>query len=147
MILTLRRFASLSESTLGALAVDGRFACFTLEDQAQEFKIPGETRIPAGEYGISLRSQGGMSPKYASKFPDHRGMLWLRNVPGFEYIYIHVGVDDDDTAGCILVGDTAHSGGTLESSTVAYRRIYGQISNAILAGEPVTIEVKDPEIT
>jgi hypothetical protein len=141
--LVLLRFASLEESTLGALSIDDRFACFSLEDQRQEVKVPGETRIPAGTFGITLRTEGGMHPKYSSRFPEHRGMLWLRDVPGFEYIYIHVGVDDDDTAGCILVGDTAHARGTLETSTVAYRRIYGQISNAILAGEPVTIEVKD----
>lgn len=141
--ISLLRFASFEESTLGAFHIDSRFVCFSLEDQRQEVKVPGETRIPAGTYGITLRTQGGMSPKYASKFPEHRGMLWLRDVPGFEYIYIHVGVDDDDSAGCILVGDTAHVAGTLERSTQSYRRIYGQISNAILAGEPVAIEVKD----
>lgn len=143
MNISLLRFASLEESTLGALHIENRFVCFSLEDQRQEVKVPGETRIPAGNYGITLRTQGGMSPKYASKFPEHRGMLWLRDVPGFEYIYIHVGVDDDDSAGCILVGDTAHVAGTLERSAVCYRRVYAQVSNAILAGEPVVISVQD----
>jgi hypothetical protein len=107
-------------------------------------KVPGETRIPAGTYQIKLRPEGGMNAKYAARFPaDHRGMLWLQDVPGFEWVYIHIGNTDDDTLGCILVGDTANIEGTLARSEQAYRRIYGTISNAILAGEPVSITVED----
>jgi hypothetical protein len=141
--LSLLRFADNDEATLGALHIDKHFAAFTLEDQRQAAKVMHETRIPAGEYQIKLRAEGGMHKKYAMKFVDHRGMLHLQNVPGFEWIYIHVGVSDDNTSGCILVGDTALIGFELAQSTQAYRRIYGLISNAILAGEPVTIEVKD----
>ena len=133
----------MAEQTLGALYVDARFACFTLEDQSQKVKVPGETRIPAGLYELKLRTEGGMHPKYAARFTEHRGMLHLIDVPNFEYIYIHVGLDDDDTNGCILVADTAHADGTLTNSTAAYRRIYGQLANAILAGEPTHVLVED----
>lgn len=143
MILTLHRFASLAESTLGALSIDGRFCSFALEDQAQPVKVAGETRIPAGRYEIKLRTEGKLHEKYAGKFTDHRGMLWLQDVPGFEWVYLHVGNNDDHTAGCILVGDVAMAHGELAQSVQAYRRLYGQISNAILAGEPVFIEVKE----
>lgn len=143
MILTLHRFASLPESTIGALSIDGRFCAFTLEDEFRVLKVPGETRIPAGTYEIKLRTEGGMHAKYVVRFSDHKGMLWLQNVPGFEYIYIHCGTTDDDTAGCILVGDTANAEGTLARSELAYRRLYGQVANAILAGEPVSITVED----
>lgn len=143
MKLRCRRFASLQESTIGAMYVDGRFCCFTLEDQAQPVKVAGETRIPSGVYPIKLRTDGQLHAKYAGKFTEHRGMLHLQGVPGFEGILIHIGNTDRDSAGCILVGDTAVANGELGQSVQAYRRLYGQVSTAILAGEPVEISVED----
>ena len=143
MKLSLLRAPSLPESTLGWLLVDGRLACFTLEDERREVKVPGETRIPDGTYPLSLQTVGRLHEKYKERYPEHRGMIVLRNVPGFEGVMFHTGVTDKDTAGCILVGDGAHVSGTISESTVSYRRIYGMVSNAILAGEPVTIEVRD----
>jgi len=143
VILTLSRFPSLADSTLGGVVVDGRFVCFTLEDESREVKLAGETRIPAGTYRLALRTVGRMHEKYASKFVDHRGMLVLLGVPNFEYVLIHIGNTDRDSAGCILVGDSAMAHGELGLSTQAYRRLYAQVSTAILAGEPATIEVRD----
>ena len=53
MKLEVIRFSSQSESTLGMLfdVTNGKkFLCFTLEDEARETKVKGETRIPAGIY-------------------------------------------------------------------------------------------------
>ena len=36
----------------------------------------------------------------------HKGMLWVRDVPGFEYILIHTGNTDEHTSGCLIVGDS-----------------------------------------
>jgi hypothetical protein len=141
--LLLQRFPSLEDSTLGGVSIDGRFCAFTLEDERRDVKVKGETRIPAGTYTIKLRTEGKVNEKYAGKFPEHRGVLWLQNVPGFEWVYIHIGNTDDHTEGCILVGDVAMVHGELGQSTAAYRRIYGQVLNAIQAGEPVSIEVRD----
>jgi hypothetical protein len=144
MNLRQQRFPSLPDSTIGGVSIDGRFCCFTLEDERRAVKVAGETRIPAGTYVIKLRAEGKLHEKYKGKFPgEHRGMLWLQDVPGFEWVYIHVGNTDDHTAGCILVGDAAVSSGELGQSAQAYRRLYGQVANAILAGEPVTITVED----
>lgn len=143
MNIGLSRFADLAESTIGALYIDGRFCCFALEDQAQPVKVAGETRIPAGVYPIKLRTEGQLHEKYSGKFTEHRGMLWLQEVPGFEYVYVHIGNTDRDTAGCILVGDMAVVSGELGQSVNAYRRMYGQVCTAILAGEPVEISVED----
>ena len=55
-----QRFSSQSDSTLGILfdVTDGRkFLCFTLEDEAREVKVKGETRIPAGTYKLKLRKE------------------------------------------------------------------------------------------
>ena len=150
MQLLLQRIASGSESTLGVLfdASDVRhFLCYTLEDQHNEPKVPGETRIPAGRYQLKLRTEGGMNQRYGDRFPWHRGMLWLQNVPEFEWIYIHVGNKDDDSEGCILVGDGQVSNvterGQVTSSVTAYRRLYGMIVDKLSAGEEVWIDVEE----
>lgn len=143
MNLTLSRFPSLEEATLGGISIDGRFCCFSLEDQHQDVKVPGETRIPAGRYPVRFRTVGTLHTKYASKFPEHRGMLEICDIPNFTAVMLHIGNKETETAGCPLVGDVAMAHGELGSSTTAYRRLYGQVANAILAGEPVFIDVKD----
>jgi hypothetical protein len=143
MKLTLLRFPSFKDSTLGGLLVNERFQCFTLEDEFREVKVPGETRIPAGTYRVALQTAGKMHEKYTTKYPEHRGMLTLVSVPDFTSVMIHVGNTDRDSAGCILVGDMAMANGELGQSVVAYRKLYGMVSNAILAGEGATIEIRD----
>lgn len=152
MKLEVLRYSSQKDSTLGALfdITDGKkeFLCYTLEDEYREIKIMHETRIPAGTYEITLRNFGGFHKKYSTRFPQfHKGMLWVRDVPGFQYILIHCGNDDDDTSGCLLVGDTQTnnitSDGFVGSSINAYRRIYPPIASAIEAGEKVEITYTD----
>lgn len=152
-----RRISSGDEATLGTLFdinSDPRFICYVLEDQFNEPKIPGETRIPPGRYQIKLRTIGGMNDRYSRRFDFHRGMLWLQDVPGFTFIYIHVGNKDDDTEGCLLVGDGQVSNvierGQVMSSVTAYRRLYGKIIDGMQfhdggpdAGAEVWITIED----
>jgi len=135
MLITVKRFLSNSDETLGHLSVDGELICFTLEDEKREIKVADETRIPAGTYDVRLRNDGGVTKKYASKFPNsHKGMLWLQNVPGFTWIYIHMGNTDDHTSGCVLVAEQARIDGngrmTSPSSQRAYERLYKLASDA-----------------
>ena len=152
MKLELLRISSQKDSTNGILfdITDGRdFLCYTLEDEARDSKIYQETRIPAGTYNITLRTEGGFHQRYSKKFPDiHQGMLWLIDVPGFEYILIHIGNTDEDTAGCILVADgqwenISRKDGFIPSSTTAYKRIYPKIAVALVGGEEVSISIID----
>lgn len=156
MLLQVVRYSSQKDDTLGLLFdyTDERtFLCFTLEDEARTKKKWGETRIPAGKYRIELRTEGGFHARYKKRFPSlHKGMLWVKDVPGFEYILIHIGNDDDDTAGCLLVGNEVRqnitSSGKLLHSTDAYRRIYPLIVDKLLAGEEVWIiyaDLDDPK--
>ena len=143
MELELIRYSSGSDSTLGLLfevTDDPRiFLSFTLEDEGRTQKIYGETRIPCGSYPLSLRTTGGFHQRYCKKFSFHKGMIEIENVPNFNYVLIHIGNDDDDTAGCLLVGDKAQQNktkrGYVYDSTDAYKRIYNDIAMGILQGE------------
>ncbi len=144
------RISSGDESTLGTLfdvTEEPKFLCYILEDQFNEPKIPGETRIPAGRYEIEFRDEGGMVKRYKKRFDWHRGMLWLLDVPGFQFIYMHVGNKDDDTDGCLLVGDGQVSNvterGMVTTSVTAYRRLYEMIATELEAGEEVWIALED----
>ena len=155
MELLQQRFSTGDESSLGLLFRGHysdpdntpEFRCFTMEDQPNEPKIPGKTRIPAGRYKIELRTQGGMTKRYAKKFPWHVGMLWLKKVPGFTFVYLHYGNYHRDTDGCILVGDGAQSNvledGMVMSSVAAYTRLYKEITAEMADGEEVWITVED----
>jgi len=146
MRIEILRFATSKESTLGAMLIDSTFACFTIEDAWHAAKIPGETRIPEGMYDLKMRTEGGMSLNYSQRFPDiHKGMLWLQDVPGFEWVYLHVGNKASHSEGCILVGDTMTSNVTGEGfvgqSSQAYERIYPDIAAAVVA-DKVTVEIR-----
>jgi hypothetical protein len=149
MEITVQRFSSNNESTLGVLFIDCDFQCYTIEDEFRSKKARGETRIPAGRYRITLRNEGGFHSRYLQKFGAdfHKGMLWIRDVPDFEYILIHIGNDDDDTAGCLLVGNTANNNrsgaGFVGDSTGAYKELYQIIRDAILDGDDVWINYLD----
>ena len=111
MKLKVVRFSSQEDSTSGLLFLEKNagleFLCYTLEDEHRNFKVSGETRVPAGTYKIELRTEGGFHKRYSRKYGRmHKGMLQITNVPGFEYILIHTGNTDEHTAGCLLVGDS-----------------------------------------
>lgn len=148
MELKLTRFSGGDEATLGLLRVNGKFFCYTLEDQFNEPKVPGETRIPPGTYKITLRDEGGMTQRYAKRFDFHMGMLWLRDVPDFKFVYIHTGNNDDHSEGCILVGDgqvqNVTERGQVSSSVAAYTRLYEAILGA-LALEEISITIEDDD--
>lgn len=145
--LSLERIHSGKESTLGNLYLNRSWLCFVLEDQFQTEKVYGETRIPAGTYWISLRKTGGFHQRYAQKFPDfHLGMLHIQQVPGYEFVLIHIGNDDDDTAGCLLLGDGARyvdGEATIQASAAAYRRVYPVIAAALDRGEDAVLNILD----
>ena len=134
MRVELKRYNSKDDYTDGMIFVDGKFICYTIEDEFRSKKEWGETRIPNGTYQIELRKVGRFHNRYTEKFDFHKGMLCIFNAPdwkvvtpsmSFQYILIHIGNDDDDTAGCVLVGSTAHMDKNhISDSTTAYKKLY-----------------------
>ena len=155
MKLEVQRISSGVDSTNGLLfKVDEEtgkkeFLVYTLEDEYRDEKKVGETRIPAGEYEVVLRTVGGFHARYSKRFPSiHRGMLYILDVPGFDYILIHCGNTDENTSGCLLVGDSQENNqirkdGFIGQSTNAYKRIYPAIAKELEDGGCVTITYKD----
>lgn len=145
MNLTLERFKSTGDATMGRLSIDGESFCYTLEDEHRDEKVAGETRIPAGKYRILLRNAGGMVGAYNERYADvgHRGMLHLQDVPDFEWIYIHTGNTDEHSAGCILVGYSKDEDRmTIGRSRDAYSALYERVAAAAEAGT-LTITIED----
>lgn len=141
MEIEVKRFSDNKEASVGVMLIDGKFACFTLEDEERFVKKMKETRIPEGTYDIVFRTEGGHHERYKTKFSDiHKGMLHIINVPNFTHILIHIGNTEKDTDGCLLVGDIIYSNHTLGGSTIAYKNIYPQIAKALLNNEKVTIK-------
>lgn len=156
MEIVVKRFADNRKASMGLFFINGIFETFTIEDEEREVKVKGETRVPNGTYGISLRSEGSFHKRYVSKYGEmHKGMLCIHNAPNwkiinagmeFQYILIHTGNTEKHTAGCLLLNDSISSKTFTGGSSVdAYKRIYPKIAKAILDGERVTIQYLDIE--
>jgi hypothetical protein len=148
------RISSGKDSTSGMLfEVDNNrrtFLAYTLEDEQRDVKVWGETRIPAGTYKLKLRKEGGFHTRYLAKYGDtfHKGMIWVQDVPGFEYILWHTGNTDEHTAGCLILGNTQTNNriakdGFIGSSVDAYKFVYPRVLAAIESGLDVEVTYID----
>jgi len=142
MDLTLFRYKKSDDFTLGVMHVDGKYQCYTLEDEIREEKVSGETCIPDGCYEVKFREVlSGLTKRYRRRFDWFKWHLELQGVPNFKYVYIHVGNTDDDTDGCILVGSLpGHE--SISYSVKAYKKLYTKLTKTFAAGEKVFVNVK-----
>lgn len=144
-----RRYESkeLGGYTIGDLYINDSTIreCYTLEDESRAVKVKGQTRIPAGTYKVEYRKvETGKTTQYRAKYPWFKWHLWLRDVPNFEYVYIHVGNTEVDTDGCILVGHSANvTAGKVFSSKQAFEILYKKVSSVLDAGKEVTITIEN----
>ena len=119
----------------GLLALDGKPYSDTLEDEdrrleAGGIKIPKLTAIPRGLYEVVI--------DWSQRF--QQPMMHVLNVPQFEGVRIHGGVDEDDTEGCILVGKRI--GDVLHDGVTYSRTLRSLVASAKARGERVTVEVR-----
>ena len=100
MYLQLVRESFSNKATEGKLFVNGKFECYTLEDEDRfletgGIKMQNNTCIPRGTYTVKLTK----SKRFLRVLP------LLLDVPQFTGIRIHSGNTHNDTEGCILVGN------------------------------------------
>ncbi len=152
----LQRYSDNRQSTLGILLKvvpmgAGKktvLQAYTLEDESREVKVSGETRIPAGVYELVINAADTpLTLKYRKKYIWFKYHIEIKNVPGFKGCYFHLGNSDDDTAGCVLVGDSADnnsvSEGMITNSTAAFKRFYDMVFPHLEAGNKASIEIRD----
>lgn len=133
------------QSILGVL-MSGISYGYTLEHPTRNPKIPKITGIPAGEYIIKPRREGGMYEDYCKRFKCDHPILWLQDVPDFEYVYIHILNLVKESEACIGVGQGYGYDGDdyrINSSTKAYFELHKAITAAWDRGEVVKIKIID----
>lgn len=152
MKLLLKRIAKKEKYTIGKLYIDNVYFCDTLEDtdrnlnssmtttEISKIKIANKTAIPTGTYDVTLNV---ISPKY-SKYTFYyqnanKGRVpRLLNVKGFDGILIHCGNDEDDTSGCILLGENKVVGKVLNSQAT-FKKFYPKLQ---AAKDKITITIQ-----
>lgn len=152
MELTLDRKWRKDTYSIGRLFINGQFFSNTIEDkdrnlyqgmaleEIKRIKVYGETAIPYGRYRISMKRK---SPKYSQKkqYEKCGGYLpYLRDVPGFSGVLIHIGNWASDSAGCILVGENKVKGGVV-NSTLWFWKLYDILKAADDRGEEIWITI------
>lgn len=127
-----------SEYTVGKLYVDDVYVCDTIEDkyrkiEKKEDKVYGVTAIPCGYYPVVL----DYSPKYSKLMPH------ILDVPFFEGIRIHSGNSDEDSLGCVIVGEYCPgvAGGWVKNSKIAYGKVFAKLKQASDKGERIFITI------
>ena len=72
-------------------------------------------------------------------------MLEVRGVPNFTHILLHCGNTDDDTDGCLLVGNVVSQNitknGFLGQSTDCYKRIYPILADILDTQKHLSIKI------
>lgn len=150
-IVNVKRIAKGENSTLSEIYVDGEFFCYGLEDSVRDYKIKGSTAIPAGSYKLGLNTYGAMNARYSRLLPGvHKGMIEIQGIPDFSYLYIHIGNNFGDTAGCLLVGFTRkfiRRTGEFEiyQSKKAYKALYKRLLSLMARGE-VWLQICRPDL-
>lgn len=130
-LIKVERFIHNKDNTISRVYIDDKLFCFAIEDEKRTTKVKGETCIPDGIYNLSTR----WSPKFSSTY--NHDMIWVKDVPNFEYILVHWGNTDDDTDGCLIVGakiGIVKGQDAVLSSRDTYLKLYTKVIDKIKLG-------------
>jgi len=134
MQLRLDRIQIDPDVTIGSLAIDGTWQCWTLEDvvRPKAVKVPGQTAIPFGRYRVIITP----SPRFGRELP------LLIDVPFFSGVRIHPGNTAADTEGCILVGtERGADGKSITRSRQAFDNLFIKLSDALARRDQIWLEI------
>jgi len=142
MKLTLKRIALKENYTVGKLSIDGIYFCDTIEDKNRDFnkdgdlldigetKVMHKTAIPYGNYKVIVN----ISSRFKRYLPR------LLDVPSFDGILIHNGVDETSSSGCIIVGKNTVVG-KLTKSREYMNLLTDKLKAEQLKDNKITIEI------
>jgi len=128
---------------IGHIYVDGEYMCDSIEDvdrgltqdmplsEIKKIKVKHKTAIPRGKYRVRMDRR---SPKFSTKpyyWKFCRGKVpYLADVPGFAGILIHRGVNQNSSAGCIIVGLNTKVG-MVTNSQSCFEKLYNKLKTAV----------------
>ena len=126
------------KNTIGELYWEGEMECNTLEDtdrfleNQQNEKVDKQSAIPRGSFRVIIDK----SERFKREMPH------LLNVPRFTGVRIHKGNTEEDTEGCILVGEyVGEDMKSVVNSKKAFDKLFAKMVEAIKNGEEFVIEV------
>ena len=131
--------------------VDGVYICDAIEDtdrglddsmsvnDIRKKKVYAKTAIPTGTYDLTIDI---ISPKFYQK-PYYKSYCngyvpRVLNVKGFDGILIHKGVNQNSSAGCLIVGYNTIKG-QVTNSQQAFEKLYKILKQAKNKKEKMTI--------
>lgn len=132
-----------ADYTIGRWYVDGEYLTNSLEDtdrglkssmspaEVKKVKVKGQTAIPTGRYPV-VESYSG---KFGKMMPE------VLRVPGFSAIRIHPGNTNNDTEGCLLIGENKQKGMVL-NSRYWFNILFGKIHATLTKGGKVWLTIK-----
>jgi len=154
MEIILQRLWHDKEQTFGfARDLEGLFKAHSLEDEPRDQKVKGETRIPAGRYELKIRKEDTpLTLRHRESYNKAYKTAWFQyhievvGVKTHSGIYIHSGVDQAHTDGCLLFADKCDlslSVKPLANSLVAIKRFYELVYPKLESGERCFITILD----
>ena len=116
--------------TIGKLYENGVYQCDVIEDVERDIKIADKTAIPKGTYKVIVNQ----SNRFKRLLP------LLIDVPGFDGIRIHNGINETSTSGCIIVGENKIKG-QVTNSRYWMNKICDDMFEAQSKGIKINIEI------
>lgn len=153
MLVEIKRTYNCPTYCISHIYVDGSYVCDSIEDvdrglddsmtieQIKKIKVYAKTAIPTGEYLVDMNT---VSPKFSQKayYKKFCGgkVPRLQNVKGFLGVLFHRGIDENSSAGCIIVGYNYVKGKVVDSQR-AFETLYRKLDIANRIGERILCRI------
>ncbi len=141
------RLFDTGKQTFGFVSGHG-YKAHTLEDEFRKIKLAHDTRIAAGIYPLQInKSETPLTLKHRESYgPWFKFHIQLMNVPQFQGIYIHSGIDETHTDGCLLFADAcdySKDKNPMSYSLQAIKRFYELVYPHLEKGGKAFIDIRD----